>query len=166
MVIHPALDPQRDRLQPVIRGVAVTALLTATIVGAVSRSHPPGPQLPVTVEPTPFYQPPAGILPTEMLPSHLTPSLPPFPGFTPDPISSLFPVLLPGKTAVCPLLDSGTPCTDITVEPGDTLSFLACRYRTSVTMLQELNGLGTATTIKSGQQLMVPDPKDGPAPCG
>jgi LysM repeat protein len=53
----------------------------------------------------------------------------------------------------------------ITAQPGDTLSLLACRYRTTVTVLQELNNLGTSTTIKAGEQLVVPDPKNGPAAC-
>ena len=44
----------------------------------------------------------------------------------------------------------------ITVQPGDTLGYLACRYLTTVGDLQTRNGLGTSTLIRSGQQLAVP----------
>ena len=50
------------------------------------------------------------------------------------------------------------------VAPGDTLFGLARRFATTVGQLQELNGLGTSTTIFAGQPLVVPDPPGGPPP--
>jgi hypothetical protein len=72
----------------------------------------------------------------------------------------------PTGTLACRVLVASGSCTVITVQPGDTLSLLACRYRTSVRVLQEVNILGPATTIKAGQRLVVPAPKYGPAACG
>lgn len=62
-----------------------------------------------------------------------------------------------GDTGVAPLPNgSEINVTVIVVEPGDTLSGLACRYRTTVTLLQQINGLGTSTMLYSGQKLLVP----------
>ena len=168
VVIHPALDPRRDRLQPVIRGVAVVAVLATTIMSTIAKNHATSPQFPVA-GPAPYYQQPTVTLPSYgLLPSDPVPSLRPYPGFTLDPIPTSIPILvqLPGTVSACPVPGAGALCVVITVQSGNTLSLLACRYRTSVTKLQELNNLGTATVIKAGQQLLVPDPKNGPAACG
>jgi hypothetical protein len=45
----------------------------------------------------------------------------------------------------------------IIVRPGDTLGHLACLYDTTVANLQGINGLGTSTGIRAGQQLTVPN---------
>jgi Zn-dependent protease with chaperone function/LysM repeat protein len=55
---------------------------------------------------------------------------------------------LPGAKAI--------PVTSITVRSGDTLSALACRYQTTVRVLQEINGLGKSSRILAGQHLRVP----------
>jgi LysM repeat protein len=43
----------------------------------------------------------------------------------------------------------------IVVRPGDSLSLLACRYETTVSLLQAVNSLGTSTHIVVGQHLFV-----------
>ena len=163
MVIHPALDPQRDRLQPVVRWVGIVSLLVVVVVGAVSRHHSPSPPL---MQPAPFYTQPAEVLPSYQLPSFALPT----PDFTypvtfPVALPTAIFVPLPEQTSVCVVPAVGASCIVITAQPGDTLSLLACRYRTTVTVLQELNDLGTSTSIKAGEQLVVPDPKNGPAAC-
>jgi hypothetical protein len=167
VVIHPAVDQRRDRLQPVVRGIGIVALLAVTVVGAVSRNHAQPAQFSPLTEPTPFNAQAAGALPSYSLPSLALPSPLPLPRFTfPIPLPSSILVPIPGQTLACLAFAGGGSCTVITVAPGDTLSLLACRYRTSVTALQEQNNLGTSTTIKAGEQLVVPDQKDGTAACG
>jgi Zn-dependent protease with chaperone function/LysM repeat protein len=46
--------------------------------------------------------------------------------------------------------------TVIVVKPGDSLSALACRYHTTIRILQEMNHLGQSTLIVPGQRLSVP----------
>jgi Zn-dependent protease with chaperone function/LysM repeat protein len=46
--------------------------------------------------------------------------------------------------------------TTVVVKPGDSLSALACRYQTTIRMLQEMNHLGTSTLIVPGERLNVP----------
>ena len=167
VVIYPASDQRRDRLQPVVRGIGIVALLAVTVVGAVSRNHAQPSQFSPLTEATPFNAQPAGVLPSYAPPSFALPSPLPLPRFTfPVPLPSSLLVPIPGQTLPCLVFAGGGSCTVITVAPGDTLSLLACRYRTSVTAVQELNNLGTSTTIKAGEQLVVPDPKDGTAACG
>lgn len=87
-----------------------------------------------------------------------TRTFPDYPGLLPttstDPLSPLVrpSFLLPSL----PLPTLGPPAITIVVERGDTLSEIACRYRTSVRELQELNDLGSDTRIRAGQDLRVP----------
>ena len=163
VVVRPALDPRRDRLRPVVRGVGIVALLLVTVAGVVSRSHSQAPRFSPAVQPAPFYSQPADALPSFRPPILALPT----PNFT-------FPVTLPtdlivpirGRTFDCTVSAGGASCMVITARRGDTLSLLACRYRTSVAVLQALNNLGTSTTIKAGERLVVPDPKNGTAACG
>lgn len=46
--------------------------------------------------------------------------------------------------------------TSMIVQPGDSLSGIACRYQTTVRALQQMNHLGTSTVIVAGQRLLVP----------
>ena len=46
--------------------------------------------------------------------------------------------------------------TSIIVQPGDSLSTLACRYLTTVRALEKMNNLGQSTLIVAGQRLNVP----------
>ena len=42
------------------------------------------------------------------------------------------------------------------IKPGDTLSGIAGRYKTSVSNLRRMNGLGRSNLIRAGQRLKVP----------
>ena len=44
-------------------------------------------------------------------------------------------------------------CTQVTVQSGDTLQSLACRYSDTVAELQTLNGLGNSTKVSVGEML-------------
>jgi Zn-dependent protease with chaperone function len=65
-----------------------------------------------------------------------------------------------------PSVPSDLIFSTVTVRPGDTLSLIACQHSTTVAALQTLNHLGSSTTIKAGQQLMVPNPQTTKAACG
>jgi Zn-dependent protease with chaperone function len=54
----------------------------------------------------------------------------------------------------------------VTVRPGDSLSLIACQYATTVKELQGLNHLGSSTTIKPGEHLMVPSLLTTAPACG
>jgi Zn-dependent protease with chaperone function len=56
--------------------------------------------------------------------------------------------------------------TSVTVRTGDSLSLIACQYATSVKELQSLNHLGSSTTIKPGEHLMVPSLLTTTPACG
>jgi LysM repeat protein len=56
-------------------------------------------------------------------------------------------------------------CETVTVQTGDTLSLLACRYRTTIPVLQGMNDLVASTVITAGERLHVPVPTGGPAVC-
>jgi len=56
---------------------------------------------------------------------------------------------------VAAAVTAGAPSA-IRIRPGDTLSELAHRHRTTVAALQVLNHLGGSTTIYAGEQLLVP----------
>jgi Zn-dependent protease with chaperone function len=83
---------------------------------------------------------------------------PNYPGLLPttsaDPLSPLVRPSLLLPSLLLPTLS--LPVTPIVVERGDTLSEIACRYRTSVRELQELNDMGSSTRIRAGQTLWVP----------
>lgn len=53
----------------------------------------------------------------------------------------------------------------VIVHRGDTLSYLACHYGTTVADLQTRNDLGTSTVIQVGQSLVVPDTPTGAVGC-
>jgi hypothetical protein len=99
--------------------------------------------------PSPYAAPRPFLLPTipVTFPTSLYPKLP---GIALQP-------KLPGLIRGCPPpLGGHQLCVVIFVQAGDTLSALACRYRTSVQTLQQLNGLGQSTTLIAGRTLIVP----------
>lgn len=73
----------------------------------------------------------------------------------PNPLTSTAPITyppsLPGLSPYKPMLT-----TTVVVQPGDTLSALACHYLTTVRALQQMNNLGRSTQIVAGQRLLVP----------
>lgn len=81
-------------------------------------------------------------------------------GLLPTPTLDPVPPLLqpPYAKPSIPLPSWHAPLMPITVQRGDTLTRIACRYGTTVRELQELNGLGTRTRIYAGQGLLVPAP--------
>ncbi len=99
-------------------------------------------------------------------PPPLTIANPPFTGATPpvvvpNPVPSTLPgVTLPSPLPLPPLSSTGLlklrPVMSITVQAGDSLSALACRYETTVRALQRMNRLGSSTLIVPGQHLAVP----------
>lgn len=51
---------------------------------------------------------------------------------------------------------AGPVAVTVTVQPGDTLFTLACRFATTAAAIQRLNHLGTTTAIWAGEALLVP----------
>jgi hypothetical protein len=79
----------------------------------------------------------------------------------------MFVLPIPGATGACPApLAVNVTCTAIAVRAGETLSLLACRYETSVGVLQQMNGLGDSTVLRVGETLIVPDRAGTPIACG
>ncbi len=75
----------------------------------------------------------------------------------PSPLASVRPgIYLPQSPLPVPGLLKPRLLTTIVVRPGDSLSALACRYLTTVRVLQEMNHLGQSTLIVAGQRLSVP----------
>ena len=62
------------------------------------------------------------------------------------------------KPAPEPLRDADPPGHTVEVRPGDTLSALARRYRTTVADIADVNGLDVDDPIRPGQVLFLPDP--------
>jgi soluble lytic murein transglycosylase-like protein len=60
------------------------------------------------------------------------------------------------------VLTAGAPSV-IKLRPGDTLSEIALRHHTSVSVLQALNHMGGSTTIYAGDTLLVPGTAAAPA---
>lgn len=56
-------------------------------------------------------------------------------------------------------------CNTILLEQGNTLSQLACAYRTTVAVLQQMNNLSGSTEIAARETLTVPYQQDGPTRC-
>ncbi len=89
-------------------------------------------------------------------------SVSPFvPPTVPSPLISPFtginlPTVLPTPLLPAPGVLTPRLLTTIFVQPGDSLSAIACRYDTSVRTLQRLNHLGRSTLIDPGQRLIVP----------
>jgi Zn-dependent protease with chaperone function len=77
---------------------------------------------------------------------------PPFPYPLATPRLTFSPIYLPITIKVPP----SALVTSVIVQPGDSLSALACRYNTTVKALQTLNHLGQSTVIYAGQRLSVP----------
>ncbi|HZU57641.1 MAG TPA: M48 family metalloprotease [Actinocrinis sp.] len=69
---------------------------------------------------------------------------------------SLRPIALPTALPLEGLLPRASDTTTITVRGGDTLGAIAQRCDSTVSELQQLNGLGSSTMIYAGQQLKVP----------
>jgi Zn-dependent protease with chaperone function/nucleoid-associated protein YgaU len=147
--IAPTLDPlaaeRRDRIRVLTAVVAMVAC--GVSLAGLHRLHttPTPPTVTVAV-PTgiPVYPPLSPLIGTGMG-AGLGASAYPTSGYVPLP-----PIDLQR------LLNSIESQTSVTVRPGDTLSLLACRYRTTVRMLQEINGLGDSDRIRTGQRVRVP----------
>ncbi|HZP52297.1 LysM peptidoglycan-binding domain-containing protein, partial [Actinocrinis sp.] len=69
---------------------------------------------------------------------------------------SLPPIALPTALPLEGLLPRASDTATITVHGGDTLGAIAQRCDSTVSELQQLNGLGSSTMIYAGQQLKVP----------
>lgn len=65
-------------------------------------------------------------------------------------------ISLPTSLPVPSVLLKPRLLTSIIVQPGDSLSAIACRYQTTVRALQALNRLGRSTVVVAGQRLTVP----------
>jgi len=166
VVIRPAATGRRDRL-PVRASTAIVlaaGVLALGILGVVIVNRPEGQATPLTAdsafEPTapdylPSYDPDPIVLrtPDLLVPSYILPTY-------------ALPTAFLAMAKCPPPLGSDARCTTVTVERGQTLSLLACRYRTSVAVVQELNNLGASTTIDAGDKLTVPVPENGQAACG
>ncbi|MEJ3749130.1 M48 family metalloprotease [Actinomycetes bacterium KLBMP 9797] len=55
-------------------------------------------------------------------------------------------------------LSSLMPYELVTVKRGDTLTEIACRYRTTIKELQDINDMGKRTALNEGELLLVPRP--------
>ncbi|GAA4913106.1 LysM peptidoglycan-binding domain-containing C40 family peptidase [Streptomyces coeruleoprunus] len=155
--VHRAPRPGAWWQRPAVAGVAMAAVRTtavsllalmAVVLGAVLAVHGPTSAAPAAPEAS---APKA--------------SAPKRPGATPvsaPPAQGGRPVekpVRPGKPA--------KPTRTLVLVPGDTLSELALRHRTTVRELQRLNGLGTSTLIYAGDTLRLPPgvtPKPSPRP--
>jgi Zn-dependent protease with chaperone function len=155
LVIQPTKNPRDAEARTLIRMVGIPLALVATVISIVLTTRDSSPGFPASGVPA-FQNTPPTFHPSNVLPSDLRPSPPAFPIMLPS---------APRFTISCAAVFA-MPCTVITVQPGDTLSLLACRYRTTVPTLQSINDLGDSTAITAGERLSVPDPKDGPASCG
>ena len=144
--------------------VLAAGVLALGILGVVIVNRPEGQATPLTAdsafEPTapdylPSYDPDPIVLrtPDLLVPSYILPTY-------------ALPTAFLAMAKCPPPLGSDARCTTVTVERGQTLSLLACRYRTSVAVVQELNNLGASTTIDAGDKLTVPVPENGQAACG
>jgi LysM repeat protein len=126
------------RVANVVVGVVTAAV---AVFGVHAWNSPaPAPSIP------PFRPPPAAVSPLQFpnpLPSLGTGSLGTGIGASP----------LPFPTFPMPKLPL---VTSIVVRPGDSLGAVACRYQTTVRVLQRMNHLGTSTRIDAGQRLRVP----------
>jgi hypothetical protein len=162
-----AYEISRLRDDDAMRALALTAV--AVGVGVSVHGAPPA------------YQPPPVNWSYQPLPSYSYPALKePYPALTEPPLamrlpyvlptsifgSALWPALAPGAIAGCPPPLRAEECTKIVVAPGDTLTQLACAYRSTVAALQQMNNLSGSTEIYAGKTLTVPYQQDGPATCG
>ncbi|HEX8007142.1 MAG TPA: M48 family metallopeptidase, partial [Trebonia sp.] len=121
LVIHPTKDPWEAEARTLVRMIGIPLALVATVVSIVLTTRGSSPGFPTGGVPAFQYTPPA-YHPLTVLPSDLRPSFPSIPISLPS---------VPGFTIGCTSV-SAIPCTVITVQSGDTLSLLACRYRTTV----------------------------------
>lgn len=169
VVIRPMSEPGAIRNERTLTWIVAGALaLTAVAVGAGVSMHntPQSPSaLPVTWAPPsiPSYPAYPGLTePTRAVPNFRVSDVLPTSVFDP----ALWPGPKLGGIAGCPPPLLTEECTKVVVAKGDTLSRLACGYRTTVAALQQLNGLGASTKIYAGEALTVPYQKGGPARCG
>lgn len=65
---------------------------------------------------------------------------------------------VPPVTVTPPLPPAAGDCTWVTVQRGDTVSSLAAKYRSTVKLIVEKNGLKNANLIYVGQKLCIVDP--------
>ncbi|MGE5509208.1 MAG: LysM peptidoglycan-binding domain-containing protein [Chitinophagales bacterium] len=79
--------------------------------------------------------------------------------------------LYPGETLVIPKggATGGTGSTSgssgsYTVQPGDSLFFIAARYGTTVTALEQANGITAPENLRVGQTLVIPGTTSTPTP--
>jgi Zn-dependent protease with chaperone function len=156
LVIRPAKDP-READARAWQWMIGGPLALAAVIAAIVATHSQNTQVPVPYVPTPTYVAavPARTFSGVSLPTQV-----------PVPIPTMNPVIT-GFAGECPPpLSTAAVCTVIMVRRGDSLSLLACRYRTSVRTLQRINSLGTSTALDAGKDLVVPLPPEGTAKCG
>ncbi|MFJ8585647.1 NlpC/P60 family protein [Streptomyces sp. NPDC093595] len=157
--VHRAPRPRTWWQRPGAAAVATTALRTAAVsvlamlavvLGAVLAAHGPASDAPTVLRP---------------------PAAPPAAPGTPQPQSprpSPAPEQ-PGKPGTQKPGKPGAPAPSvrsIVLVPGDTLSELAARHRTTVGELQRLNGLGTSTLIYAGESFRVAGAAPAPGRTG
>ncbi|MFN4294868.1 MAG: LysM peptidoglycan-binding domain-containing protein [Thermoflexales bacterium] len=89
------------------------------------------------------------------------PTAAPAPGRTPPagpaPVQS--PTVTPPTPIEAPSRQPSPAAGEYTVQPGDTLSFVAVKFGTSIAALQLLNNLGDSQVVRSGQVLKLPEDK-------
>jgi Zn-dependent protease with chaperone function/LysM repeat protein len=174
VVIVPAGNPhdvRRTRRTVTIAAAVVAgiAIVVGGVASAVRSSDSPSSAFPGDSLYTPspdLYTPPPDVAFAPPSPRLVLPtSVATFPaGYFKLPVIVL---PLPGATSECPApLGANATCTAIVVRPGDTLSLLACRYGTTVAVLQEMNDLGRSTVLDAGKTIIVPERAGGPATCG
>lgn len=136
------LSPRRWLVAGSVAAVGVAVAATAAgggFNGLVGRAGPSGSAPAVTVASTPT-QPAVGTPPATPLAS---------PEPSPVPVSPT-PTSTPAGST-----DTGAAPTTYTVQRGDTLSLIATRFGTSVSAIQDANGL-TSDVINIGQVLVIP----------
>jgi Zn-dependent protease with chaperone function len=166
VVIRTMSEPEEVRNERTLTRIVSSALaLTAVAVGVGVSVH----------DAPPPYQPPPVSWSPQSIPSYPYPALteptlamPSLPDVLPTSIldQALWPKPALGGIAGCPPPLPAEECTKIVVAQGDTLSQLACAYRTTVAALQQMNHLSGSTEIYAGETLTVPYQQDGPARCG
>lgn len=102
---------------------------------------------------------PSSSSPEVTLAASASTSVTPLPSPTPAPtdVAEVTPAPTPSPTPPTPS-PTPAPSAQITyiVKSGDTLYDIAIAYHTTVKAIQELNGLGSNTTIHVGQKLLIP----------
>ncbi|MEU6082760.1 M48 family metalloprotease [Streptomyces sp. NPDC047108] len=177
-------DTAADR-KGAVNVAALTAVIVIAVIffAGFMKDDPPSPGpaavrpvdqpalgVPPPAYPTPYDTAPGAVTPPPALPSSSAfPSSSPLPGLSSPAGGSAapgLPYLRPTRSCGPSDLSVGGACLPfldlrathvVTVRPGDTLSSVACRYRSSVAELVRMNGL-KSTGLRVGQRLTVPGP--------